>query len=48
MINKNFNKLFNQNKYVARKLNINLNQRPEELNAETFYKIAVEYEKLFD
>ena len=48
MINKNFNKLFNQNKYVARKLNINLIQRPEELNAETFYKIAVEYEKLFD
>ena len=48
MINKNFNKLFNQNKYVARKLNIDLNQRPEELNAEMFYKIAVEYERLFD
>ncbi len=48
MINKNFNKLFNQNKCVARKLNIDLNQRPEELNTEMFYKIAVEYERLFD
>ena len=48
MINKNFNKLFKQNKSVATKLNINLNQRPEELSNEMFYKIALQYEELFD
>ena len=48
MINKNFNKLFNQNKSVTKNLNINLNQRPEELSNEMFYKIAEQYEKLFD
>ena len=48
MINKNFNKLFKQNKSVAKNLNINLNQRPEELSNEMFYKIALQYEKLFD
>ena len=48
MINKSFNKLFKQNKSVAEKLNINLSQRPEELNNEMFYKIALQYEKLFD
>ena len=48
MINKNFNKLFKQNKSVAENLNINLNQRPEELSNEMFYKIALQYEKLFD
>jgi len=48
MINKNFNKLFKQNKSVTKKLNINLNQRPEELSNEMFYKIALQYEKLFD
>ena len=48
MINKNFNKLFKQNKSVARNLNINLNKRPEELSNEMFYKIAAQYEKLFD
>ena len=48
IINKNFNKLFKQNKTVAKNLNINLNQRPEELSSEIFYKIALQYEKLFD
>ena len=48
MINKNFYKLFKQNKSVARNLNINLNKRPEELSNEMFYKIAAQYEKLFD
>ena len=48
MINKNFNKLFKQNKSVANNLNINLNQRPEELSNEMFYKIALQYEKLFN
>ena len=48
MINKNFIKLFNGNKSSIEKLNINLNKRPGELNNEDFYKIAVEYEKLFN
>jgi len=47
MINKNFNKLFKQNTSVAKNLNIKLNQRPEELSNEMFYKIATQYEKLF-
>ena len=48
MINKNFNKLFKNNKSVTSALNINLNQRPEELTNETFYEIAAQYEKLFN
>ena len=48
MINKSLNKIFKNNKSIAKKLNINLNKRPEELNNETFYKIASEYEKLFN
>ena len=48
MINKNFKKLFKQNKLVSKKLNISLNQRPEELSSEMFYKIALQYEKLTD
>ena len=45
---KNFNKMFGQNKSVVKNLNIDLNQRPEELSNEMFYKIAMQYEKLFD
>ena len=48
MINKNFIKLFNNKKYIADNLNIKLNKRPEELENEDFFRIAVEYEKLFD
>ena len=46
MINKNFKKLFNQNISISKNLNLNLNVRPEELNNEIYYKIAVQYEKL--
>ncbi len=46
MINKNFNKLFEEKESIAENLNIDLNKRPEELTSETFYKIAVQYEKL--
>jgi len=48
MINKNFSKLFKQDKLAIRNLNINLNQRPEELSNEMFYKIAKQYEKQLD
>jgi len=47
MINKNFAKLFGHNKSVAKDLNLNLNQRPEELSNEMFYRITMKYEKLF-
>ena len=47
MINKNFRKLFKKNLSIEKKLNINLNLRPEELNCETYYRIAVQYDKLF-
>jgi len=46
MINKNFNKLFDKNKFISNSLNLNLNLRPEELNNEIYYKIAMLYEKL--
>ena len=46
MINKNFIKLFGNDKSVAKDLNLNLNQRPEELSNEMFYRIAMKYEKL--
>jgi len=46
MINKNFKKLFNQNISISKNLNLDLSVRPEELNYETYYKIAEQYEKL--
>ena len=46
MINKNFKKLFNQNMSISKNLNLDLSVRPEELNYETYYKIAEQYEKL--
>ena len=48
MINKSFNKLFEKKKFIIKKLNIDLNQRPGELNNETFYEIAKQYEKLLN
>ncbi len=48
MINKSFSKLFLNHKYVAKELDLNLNQRPEELSNEMFYKITMKYEKLFN
>ena len=47
MINKNFFKLFNRESSVAKKLNLDLSKRAEELSDEMFYKLASEYEKLF-
>ena len=48
MINKNLKKLFKKNPFLLKNLNIDLNKRPGELSNEIFYKIAAEYEKLFD
>jgi len=47
MVNKNFLKLFNNNKLIAKELNLNLNCRPEELSSEMFYKITMKYEELY-
>ena len=48
MINKNLKKLFKEKLFLLNNLNIDLNKRPGELSNEIFYKIAIEYEKLFD
>ena len=48
MINKNLKKLFKGKLFLLNELNIDLKKRPEELNNETFYKIAERYESLFD
>jgi len=47
MINKNFKKIFGNNNTIIKELNLNLQVRPEELSSETYYKIAMYYEKLF-
>ena len=46
MINKSFKKLFKNSTTIAQNLNLNLKLRPEELDNETFYKIAQIYENL--
>ena len=38
---------YHEDRSVAKDLNLNLNQRPEELSNEMFYRIAMKYEKLF-
>ena len=45
MINKNFLKLFENHDVVAKKLNIDLSLRPNQLNENNFYKIVEYYEK---
>ncbi len=46
MIKKPFNKVFNGNTKIIKKLNINLNLRPQNLDFETYYNLAKEYENL--
>ena len=46
MLKKPYNQLFNGNLEVANRLKINLNQRPQNLNFETYYKLSEEYENL--
>ena len=46
MIKKSFNQIFQNNNQILNKLNINLNLRPQNLDFETYYKLADEYEKL--
>ena len=46
MIKKPFNQIFSNNQDIIKKLNINLNLRPQNLDFETYYKLTNEYEKL--
>ena len=46
MIKKPFNQLFNGNKKILEKLNIDLSLRPQNLDFETYYKLTCEYENL--
>ena len=46
MLKKPYNQLFNGDLKVLKKLNIDLNLRPQNLNIDTYYKLALEYEKL--
>ena len=46
MLKKPFNQLFNGDKHILEKLKIDLNLRPQNLNFETYYKLALEYENL--
>jgi len=46
MLKKPFNQLFNGDQDVLKRLKIDLNLRPQNLNLDTYYKIAAEYEKL--
>ena len=42
MLKKPFNQLFNGNKKIIDKLNINLTMRPQNINLDTYYKLACE------
>ena len=46
MIKKPFNQLFNGNKKIIEKLELELSLRPQNLNFDTYYKLAFEYENL--
>jgi len=46
MLKKPFNQLFNGDQRVINKLKINLNLRPQNLNLDTYYNLAYEYENL--
>ena len=46
MLKKPFNQLFNGNIKIDKKLNIDLNLRPQNLDFETYYKLVKEYENL--
>ena len=46
MLKKPYNQMFNGNSDIATKLKINLNLRPHNLNIETYFKLAKEYENL--
>ena len=46
MLKKPYNQLFNGDERILKKLKIDLTLRPQNINFETYYKLAVEYENL--
>ena len=46
MLKKPYNQLFNGDQKVCNKLKINLSLRPQNLNLDTYCKLAYEYENL--
>ena len=46
MVKKPFNQLFNGDQKVLEKLNIDLTMRPQNINFNTYYELACEFEKL--
>ncbi len=46
MLKKPYNQVFNGDQKICNKLNIDLNLRPQNLNVDTYCKLAHEYEKL--
>ena len=46
MIKKPFNQLFNGNSEIIKKLNLDMNLRPQNLDFETYYRLASEFENL--
>ena len=46
MLKKPFNQIFNGNQRVLDKLKIDLTMRPQNINFDTYYKLASEYEEL--
>ena len=46
MIKKPFNQLFNGNDKILEKLQIDLKLRPQNLNFDKYYQLAIEYENL--
>ncbi len=48
MLKKPFNQLFNGNLNISKKLDIDLNMRPQNLDFDLYYKITQEFENLID
>jgi 16S rRNA (adenine1518-N6/adenine1519-N6)-dimethyltransferase len=46
MLKKPFNQIFKNAQEVSEKFNIDLNLRPQNLEAETYFKLVEEYERL--
>jgi 16S rRNA (adenine1518-N6/adenine1519-N6)-dimethyltransferase len=46
MLKKPFNQIFNGNLEIIKKLNLNLNLRPQNLDLQTYFKLTEEYENL--
>ena len=46
MLKKPYNQVFQNNLEIQKKLNIDLNKRPQNLDLDTYYKLILEYENL--